>query len=68
MIQNRRIVCIDGHQLGIKRLRGFAPPPAATYIVHGEPPAMGALQAAIARELGTSWRTHAPAYLESVEV
>jgi metallo-beta-lactamase family protein len=52
----------------VRWLRGFAPPPAATYIVHGEPPAMGALQAAIARELGTSWRTHAPAYLESVEV
>jgi hypothetical protein len=36
--------------------------------VHGEQPAMGALQAAIARELGPSWRTHAPAYLESVEL
>ena len=52
----------------VRWLRGFASPPAATYIVHGEPPAMGALQAAIGRELGTSWHTHAPAYLESVEV
>jgi metallo-beta-lactamase family protein len=52
----------------LRWLRGFASPPAATYIVHGEPPAMDALQAAVARELGTAWRTHAPAYLESVEL
>jgi metallo-beta-lactamase family protein len=52
----------------LRWLRGFASPPAATYIVHGEQPATGALQAAIARELGPAWRTQAPAYLESVEL
>ena len=45
----------------LRWLRGFAAPPAMTYIVHGEPPAMQALQAAIARELGPAWKTHAPA-------
>jgi metallo-beta-lactamase family protein len=52
----------------LRWLRGFASPPATTFIVHGEPPAMDALQAEIARELGTAWRTHAPAYLESVDL
>ena len=36
----------------LRWLRGFTAPPAMTYIVHGEPPGMQALQAAIARELG----------------
>jgi metallo-beta-lactamase family protein len=38
---------------GILRwLGGFARPPAATWIVHGEPPAAEALRAAIVKELG----------------
>ena len=39
-----------------------------TYIVHGEPPGMQALQAEIARELGPAWKTRAPEYLETVEI
>ena len=39
-----------------------------TYIVHGEPPAMHALQAEIARELGPVWKTRTPEYLETVEI
>ena len=52
----------------LRWLRGSRAPPAMTYIVHGEPPAMQALQAAIARELGPDWKTHAPEYLEAVEM
>ena len=52
----------------IRWLRGFEQAPAITYIVHGEPPAMGALQQRITGELGTAWKTHAPAYLEVVEI
>ena len=50
----------------VRWLRGFERPPAVTYVVHGEPPALEALQARIQRELG--WRTHAPDYLERVEL
>jgi len=50
----------------LRWLGHFAQPPGITYVVHGEPPAMEALQAAMTRELG--WRTHAPAYLERVEL
>jgi metallo-beta-lactamase family protein len=49
-------------------LRGFTVPPAMTYIVHGEPAGMQALQTAMARELGPEWKTHAPAYLETVQI
>jgi metallo-beta-lactamase family protein len=52
----------------LRWLRGFTAPPATTYIVHGEPRGMQALQAAITGELGPDWKTHAPAYLETVEV
>lgn len=50
----------------VRWLRGFERAPAMTYVVHGEPPALEALQARIQRELG--WRTHAPDYLERVEL
>jgi metallo-beta-lactamase family protein len=50
----------------VRWLRGFERPPGMTYVVHGEPPALEALQARIQRELG--WRTHAPDYLERVEL
>jgi metallo-beta-lactamase family protein len=52
----------------LRWLRGFTAPPAMTYIVHGEPAGMQALQAAMTRELGPGWTTHAPAYLETVEI
>jgi metallo-beta-lactamase family protein len=57
----------DGDEM-IRWLRGFEAPPPMTCIVHGEPSAMAALQSAIARELGDGWRTHAPAYLETVDI
>jgi metallo-beta-lactamase family protein len=50
----------------VRWLRGFERPPSMTYVVHGEPPALEALQARIQRELG--WPTHAPDYLERVEL
>jgi metallo-beta-lactamase family protein len=52
----------------LRWLHGFGAPPAMTYVVHGEPAAIHALQLEIAREFGPAWRTHAPAYLESVEI
>jgi len=52
----------------IRWLRGFERTPEITYVVHGEPPAMAALQQRITAELGADWKTHAPAYLESVEI
>jgi metallo-beta-lactamase family protein len=52
----------------IRWLRGFDAPPGLTCIVHGEPPAMAALQAAIARDLGNGWRTHVPDYLETIDI
>lgn len=50
----------------IRWLRGFERPPRVTYVVHGEPPAMAALQQRVSAELG--WTTRAPAYLEAVEI
>jgi metallo-beta-lactamase family protein len=50
----------------LRWLRQFDRPPDITYVVHGEPPAMDALQASVAAELG--WTTHAPAYMERVEL
>ena len=52
----------------LRWLREFASPPAMTFIVHGEPPAIHALQSDIARELGPTWKTQAPQYLEAVEL
>jgi metallo-beta-lactamase family protein len=52
----------------LRWLRGFRRPPARTYLVHGEPAAQDALQAAIARELGPAWATSAPDYLERGEL
>jgi metallo-beta-lactamase family protein len=52
----------------LRWLRAFGAAPAMTYIVHGEPPAMRALQAEIARELGPAWKTRAPEYLETVDL
>jgi metallo-beta-lactamase family protein len=50
----------------LRWLSGFERPPAMTYLVHGEAPAMAALQARLARELG--WRTAMPEFLERVAV
>jgi len=47
-------------------LRGFAQPPAMTYLVHGEPPAQEALRARIEKELG--WSVHVAEYQEQVTV
>jgi metallo-beta-lactamase family protein len=57
----------DGSEM-IRWLRGFEAPPGLTCIVHGEPPGMEALQAAIARDLGDGWRTHVPHYLERIDL
>ena len=42
--------------------------PGLTCIVHGELPAMEALDADIAREFGPGWRTRMPDYLESLDL
>jgi len=47
-------------------LRGFKAPPTRTFLVHGEPPAMEALQARITSELG--WNIHVPAWRERVDL
>jgi metallo-beta-lactamase family protein len=50
----------------LRWLRGFTSPPKRTFIVHGEPSAMEALNASITSELG--WKTHAPQWNERVEL
>jgi metallo-beta-lactamase family protein len=50
----------------LRWLRGFAKPPAMTYLVHGDTGALDALERAIGSELG--WRTHIARYLERVEL
>ena len=47
-------------------LSNFKRPPAMTYLVHGEPVALAALEARIHRELG--WPTHVAGYLERVDL
>jgi metallo-beta-lactamase family protein len=47
-------------------LSGFSRPPTMTYLVHGEPTAVDALKARIARERG--WPVHVAKYLERVEL
>jgi metallo-beta-lactamase family protein len=46
-------------------LGGFTAPPAATYVVHGEPAAAEALKARIGQELA-GWHAEVPAYLQTV--
>jgi metallo-beta-lactamase family protein len=48
----------------LRWLGGFTRPPRTTFIVHGELPAMEALQASIGQKLG--WPTKAPTYGETV--
>jgi metallo-beta-lactamase family protein len=50
----------------LRWLSGFTRPPSMTYLVHGEPAALNALQGTIASKLG--WAVHIAAYLERVEV
>ena len=50
----------------LRWLRGFKRPPAMTFLVHGEPSAMEALQAKIAAEL--RWETRIPNHRETIEL
>jgi metallo-beta-lactamase family protein len=50
----------------VRWLRGFSAPPRRTFLVHGEPDAMQALQSTIAKELG--WASHMPGWQERVEL
>ncbi len=50
----------------VRWLSGFARPPAATYLVHGEPVALQTLSARLAREPG--WPVQVAKYLETVEL
>ena len=50
----------------LRWLRGFKAPPKQTFLVHGEPSAMDALQQKIAKELG--WKTHMPQWQERVDL
>lgn len=50
----------------LRWLRGFARPPAQTFLVHGEPEAMDALAATIHTQLG--WATHRPEHHEHVSL
>ena len=47
-------------------LSGFARPPRRTFLVHGEPVALGALAARIAADRG--WPVHIPAHGERVDI
>jgi metallo-beta-lactamase family protein len=57
----------DGGEI-LRWLRGFTKPPGLTCIVHGELPAMQALDADITREFGPGWRARMPDYLESLDL
>jgi metallo-beta-lactamase family protein len=48
----------------LRWLGNFARPPRTTFLVHGEPPAMAALQAAVKAKLG--WNVHMPRLGEAV--
>lgn len=50
----------------LRWLRGFGHPPTRTFLVHGEPVAMEALNATIATELG--WRVDMPQWKERIEL
>ena len=50
----------------LRWLKGFKAPPTRTFLVHGEPPAMQALQSRITHEL--SWDVHAPQWLERADL
>jgi metallo-beta-lactamase family protein len=50
----------------VRWLTGFTAPPAVTYLVHGEPTAMTALQTAVTSALG--WRVEIPQMNETVQV
>jgi metallo-beta-lactamase family protein len=50
----------------LRWLSGFTRPPAMTYLVHGEPPAMEALAKTIDDRLG--WKTARPEHQERVEL
>jgi metallo-beta-lactamase family protein len=50
----------------LRWLRGFKAPPTRTFIVHGEPAAMQALQATITTDL--RWNAYAPQWKERVEL
>ena len=50
----------------LRWLRGFKAPPKRTFIVHGEPAAMQALQGRIAAEL--HWDAYAPQWKERIEL
>ena len=50
----------------LRWLRGFKAPPKETFLVHGEPAAMDALQQKIAKELG--WKTRMPQWQERIDL
>ena len=50
----------------LRWLGGFKAPPKRTFLVHGELPAMRALQSRITSEL--TWSVHTPAWLEQVNL
>ena len=51
----------------IRWLRGFAAPPQVTYLVHGEPGALQAMQARITQDLH-GWHAEVAGYLQTAEV
>jgi metallo-beta-lactamase family protein len=50
----------------LRWLRGFEAAPRSTYLVHGEPAGMQALQQTIVKELG--WTVHAPEWQETADL
>jgi metallo-beta-lactamase family protein len=50
----------------LRWLRGFKAPPKETFLVHGEPTAMDALQQKIAGELG--WKTRMPEWQQRIDL
>jgi metallo-beta-lactamase family protein len=50
----------------LRWLRGFEAAPRSTYLVHGEPAGMQALQQTIVKELG--WTVHAPEWQEKADL
>ena len=50
----------------LRWLRGFTAPPKRTFLVHGEPDSMTALEGTIKGQLG--WEVHCPEWQERVEL
>ena len=64
VVKNDQMSAHADREETLRWLRGFSRPPAQTFLVHGEPEAMGVLATAIRQEFG--WAVHQPQHREHV--